>query len=223
MASPNDPGRLDLLLRARARDGEAWDEIVREHSARLKRLAELRLDSRLAGRFDPEDLVQEALTDAFRSLETYFRDQEFVSFSYWLRQHLLDRVRRVHRDHLNTAKRSVTRERACRLQPDESRTDPIAGITDPGTSPSHGLTRSETCRMVHEALGRLSEIDREVLILFFFEDYSHREIGFILALEPDVVKARQHRASCHLASLLRRTHADWCHDAYPRTRTERSA
>src|SRR4051812_39270896 len=133
----NQPDGLELIRRAGGGDRDAWDTLVREHGPHLTRLAGIRLDPRLAGRLDPEDLVQDALADAFETLDAFFPDSESVTFSYWLRQRLLDRVRRAHRDHLGTLKRDAARECPQSLDPEGSHPMGIAWVVDSGTSPSH--------------------------------------------------------------------------------------
>lgn len=215
MALLDDPQTLDLVRKARDGNEDAWRTLVDGLAKSLHRLAKLKLDPRLAARFAPEDLVQEALLDAFRSLEKFFRQACPLSFSFWLRQRLVDQIDRVHRDHCVTQKHSVRREVATRQDSSESRPDLLSVLLDPGTSPSHDLTRDEARRLVAEEISRLPDVDREILVLFSFEGYSHAEIGRILDLSPVAVTARQHRAVKHLASLLRRNHSDWCHDAFP--------
>ncbi len=216
MALLDDPETLALVKRASGGDHDAWSALVRQVESRLYRVAQLRLDRRLAARLGPEDLVQDVLVDVLRSLESFLDERNPLSFSAWIRQRLVDLIHRVHRDHLLTQKRNAGRERAVWPGPSEPQPYWLTAFIDSASSPSHCLTRDEAQRVVAEGIRNLSEIDREILGLFFFEGYSHADIGLILDLKPDAVTARQHRAVKHLGSLLRRNHADWCHDAFPR-------
>ena len=140
-----------------------------------------------------------------------------MSFSFWLRQRLLEAIRRAHRLHLGAEAGRCSKSGSAGWMPailgSMGRT--ILPIRQP--RPRTMSLCMEAFRLLHDSLGQLREIDREVLLLYFFEGLSYREIGIILCLEPDAVKSRQHRASQRLASVMRANQIDWCHDAFPRT------
>ena len=220
MKSRTDRGtrELELVRRALDQDEAAWSELVRRYHPPLLRLARRRLDSRLAGRIDPEDVVQETLTDVAGSLVEFLRDRDAVSFSTWLQQRLRTRIRRAHSSHLRTQARTVVRETAspAGVHPVPS-SDWADLLADPGTSPSGRAGRAEDRRLIAQALGRLSEGDREVLTLFFLEGHDQAAIGARLGLTPNTVAQRLHRAVARMKSFLRRDHPEWCHAIQPRT------
>ena len=105
----------DALLELAGRgDDQARQRLLERHRSRLKRMVAVRMDGRLAARLDPSDVVQEALADAARDLPEYVRSQT-MAFYPWLRQLAWDRLVRLHRDHINTQRRSVNREAAALL------------------------------------------------------------------------------------------------------------
>src|SRR6478735_6218092 len=55
-----------------------------------------------------------------------------------------------------------------------------------GTSPDEGLALAE----LERALGRLSALDRELLLLFGVEGLNHAELATILAIDPVTVRKR---------------------------------
>ena len=61
---------------------------------------------------------------------------------------------------------------------------------------------------VQEALARLSDRDREVLVLRYLEHLSTREIAAVLGLAESGVKTRQLRALQRLRDLLDDNHAE---------------
>lgn len=69
------------------------------------------------------------------------------------------------------------------------------------------VMRSETERMVQEALEKLPEKLRSVIILKEYGNLSYREIGRILHITENNVKVRVHRARNALESLLRKEEA----------------
>src|SRR5262249_2103767 len=88
-----------LFARARDGDGLALAELFARHRDRLARMIRLRLDRRLQGRFDPEDVLQEAFLTLVKRFPDYAANPS-LPFFLWLRnltgQNLID----LHRAHL---------------------------------------------------------------------------------------------------------------------------
>ncbi|MBW3540277.1 MAG: hypothetical protein KY476_08400 [Planctomycetes bacterium] len=75
----------DLIERAGRGEHQAVDELLATHRQRLRRMVAARMDPRLAARFDPSDVVQEALAHAARKLSDYLRTRP-IPFYPWLRR-----------------------------------------------------------------------------------------------------------------------------------------
>jgi RNA polymerase sigma-70 factor (ECF subfamily) len=207
-----DPGTSDLLRRAAAGDGAAWSELLALHGDMLRRTARVLLDGRLQARVDAEDVVQDALTDAFRSLETYLNDPP-LPFTVWLRQKLRDRVHRAHRDHLGAGMRSASREARLSGGPDSgSWLGALDRLAASGTTPSGKAVRAELVDQVRSALADLAPIDREVLMLLYFEGHSQPEAAAILGITPGAVRVRHHRALQRMAKALQTEAPDNRHE-----------
>ena len=69
-----DQTSKDLLVRYRAGDSRAANEIFDRYLRRLIELARKRISSKVARRIDPEDIVQ----SAYRSFFVHARDGDFV-------------------------------------------------------------------------------------------------------------------------------------------------
>jgi RNA polymerase sigma-70 factor (ECF subfamily) len=72
-----NPGSSDpevLLSRALAGDEGAFAALFNSQRERLRRLVRLRLDRRLSGRIDSDDVLQDAYLEARRRLADYARD-----------------------------------------------------------------------------------------------------------------------------------------------------
>jgi RNA polymerase sigma-70 factor (ECF subfamily) len=65
-------------------------------------------------------------------------------------------------------------------------------------APWERMTRDELARRVRLALARLSENDREVLLLRHVEGLDNQEIGYLLDLQPKTVSKRHGRALLRL-------------------------
>ncbi len=66
-----------LEKRLRKGDEQALAEIFSRHRARLWRMANFRLDGRLRGRVDPDDLLQESYLAAVKRLVHYGEEKGF--------------------------------------------------------------------------------------------------------------------------------------------------
>jgi RNA polymerase sigma-70 factor (ECF subfamily) len=202
MAPRRNPDTDVLLAQAAQGNAEARNRLLERHRPRLRQLIGLRLDRRVAARVDPSDVVQEALMDAAARLSEYLRTRS-VPFYPWLRSLALERLLSMYRWHIGRGKRSVRREE-CALPPlpDESAVELAQRLCNRGSSPSQRLARSEARAQVRAALERLSESDRELLILRHLEQLSIREIAGVLSISEGAVKVRHVRALERLRDLL---------------------
>src|SRR5262249_53299134 len=156
-------------------DGAARQQLLARHRDRLRRMVSLRLDRRLAARVDPSDVVQESLADAAARLSDYLRRRP-LPFYPWLRRLAWERLVKIRPRHLGTGMRNAAREEPGVLDlPEDSALELAKRLIDPGSSPSQRLIRAELDDRVRAALLRLSERDREVLVLRYLEQLSTKE------------------------------------------------
>lgn len=191
----------DVLLRAAAGDESATRELFQGYRDRLRRMIAVRMDPRLAGRFDPSDVIQEALMDASRRLPRYVEERQ-VQFYPWLRRLALERLIDLHRRHL-----SDKRDPACEIHPGDlpdgsvwKLADQLAAASSAG--PDAQALVEEQRRRLHDALARLSGKDREVLVLRYLEQLSIAETADVLGLQESAVKMRHLRALERMRGLL---------------------
>jgi RNA polymerase sigma-70 factor, ECF subfamily len=197
-----------LLVLAGRGDDQARQRLLERHRSRLKRMVAVRMDGRLAARLDPSDVVQEALVDAARDLPDYARNQT-MAFYPWLRQLAWDRLVRMHREHINTQRRSVNREEARVLPlPEKSALDLARRLVSSSTSPSGHLIREELRERVRSTLERMAPRDREVLVLRYLEMLTNAEVADVLGISEGAVKVRHFRALERFRGLLGDEHRE---------------
>ncbi len=191
------------IERAAAGDQQAAALLFQQFHERLLRMVRLRLDPRLRGRVDEEDVLQETYLDAARRLPDYARDRS-MTFFLWLRflaaQKLVDAARR----HLGVKKRSAEMEVSLyqRPMPDASTFELAVQLLGRHTSPSNAAIRAERQRRIQEALGEISALDREVLVLRHFEQLSNRETAEALGIGKSAASKRYVAALKRLKSVL---------------------
>ena len=171
------------------------------HRERLLQTARFRLDPRLHGRIDAEDVVQEAYIDAVKR-QTHFHDE--LSLFVQIRQIVLQTLIDVHRRHLEVKARDVKREQSVVTSGDLSRTSfTLARLLQATvSSPSAPIRRAETINKLYQALESLSEIDCEVLLMRHFEDMTNSEVAESLGINVDTACQRYIRALARLKTIL---------------------
>jgi RNA polymerase sigma-70 factor (ECF subfamily) len=197
-----DPEIERLIERASGGDPEARDQLLIRHRERLRKMVAVRMDRRLLGRFDPSDVVQDALADACQELPAYWPERP-VPFYPWLRQIAWKRLVDLHRHHLIARKRSVLREQGPEWPPpDESVVQLADRLLGTGTSPSARMLRDELRAQVRQALARLSARDLEVMVMRHLEQLAIAEIAAVLGVTEGAVKVRLVRALRRLHQFL---------------------
>ena len=187
-----------LLSQAQRGSTAARDELVDRHLEAVRALVDRRFDPKLHPRVDPSDIVQETQIEAAGRLNEYLQRRP-MPFRLWLLKTAHERLLKVERQHLRTAKRSVLREVPI---PDRSSLQLGRSLIASGTSPSRQASRQERAQRVRRVMARLSETDREMVMLRNFEGLSNLEAACLLEVEPETAKKRYARAILRLQRLL---------------------
>ena len=179
----------------RAGDDAVMAQLVDRERERLLRMVQFRLDPRLVGRLDAEDVVQEAFLEAQKRLAAFRADAK--PFFVWMRlvtqQTMVDLFRR----HVGAKMRAAGREVAA------TASGSLSGLfVGHLTSPSQAAQREELRTKVEEALASMDDIDREVLMLRHFEELSNKEAAAVLGIQENAASNRYVRALGRLKGLL---------------------
>ncbi len=184
-------GEGALLVRLRAGDDAAYEELVRAYSGRMLATA-----TRILGNpEDARDAVQDAFLSAFRAIDSFAGDSRT---STWL-----------HRIVINA---SLMKIRSRRRRPEEPidallpgflenghHSDPPAGWKEPADVL---LQKRETREMVRDFIEKLPDAYRTVLVLRDIEELDTEETARVLEVSTNAVKTRLHRARQALRTLL---------------------
>jgi RNA polymerase sigma-70 factor (ECF subfamily) len=174
------------------------------YGERLKQQIMVRLDRRLAGRVDPDDVLQEAFVDIMARLGN-FQPERNVPLFQWLRMIVQERIIATHRRHLLTGKRDARREQGWRGDgaSDESAHSLADLILVDDTSPSGRVLREERLSRLAAALEEITLTDREIILMRVYENLSNDDTAEALGIEPEAAKKRLTRAIRRLGELLR--------------------
>jgi RNA polymerase sigma-70 factor (ECF subfamily) len=193
----------DLIERARGGDRAAVNALFARHRDRLRRMVEIRLDTRLQARIDASDVIQEAFVEVVERLEEYLREPRLPLF-LWLRLVVGERLLKLHRHHLGAQMRDAAREVSLYrgALPAASSAALAAQLLGKQTSPTQAAVRAERLLRLQEALNTLDPIDREILALRHFEELSRAEAAQVLGIEEGAAAKRYVRALKRLKDIL---------------------
>jgi RNA polymerase sigma factor (sigma-70 family) len=157
-----------------------WEQVVREHSARVYRLA-----YRLSGNAqDAEDLTQETFLRVFRSLAGFTPG----TFEGWL-----------HRITTNLFLDMVRRRQRIRF---EALPDDAERLQGSAPSPEQVYVDTHLDPRIQAALDDLSPEFRAAVVLCDIEGLSYEEIAATLGVKLGTVRSRIHRGRTQLRAAL---------------------
>ena len=190
-----EPTEEQLEARLRGGDDAALGALFERHRERLQRMVHFRLDPRLVGRIDAEDVLQDAYLEAGKRLGAFRGDDK--PFLVWVRLMTQQTMIDLHRRHLGASMRNAGRE----ISAPASGT--LSGFfVGQITSPSHAVMREEVRLRIEQALDSMDAIDREVLLLRHFEELSNKEAAAVLGIQENAASNRYVRALGRLKGLL---------------------
>jgi len=148
----------DFLERLRRGDRQALTDLFQSYRDRLRRMVELRMDSRLLGRLDASDVLQDGFLDAAARLDGYLQRQELPPY-LWLRLVVGERLAICQRRHLGTKMRNVGQEVSLYREslPHASSAALASMLLGHLTSPTQAAARAELVLQVQEALNALGQ------------------------------------------------------------------
>lgn len=184
-------------------DQSALAKLFSLYRGRLWRIVNFRLDRRLAGRVDADDILQEAYLNAAQRMRRIVADNP-RSFFIWLRMIVNQTMIDVHRRHLKTQIRDASRERSIDYGFGAASTSCSLSFHLLGhlTSPSQAAVRAELSEQIDAALTTMGELDREVLALRHFEELTNSETADVLGLTEQAASVRYIRAISRLRRVV---------------------
>jgi RNA polymerase sigma-70 factor (ECF subfamily) len=163
MSADHSLSTADLLARAQRGDAEALDRLFQVCRGYLATIAQAQVQARLRAKVDASDLVQQTLLEAYRDFGR-FQGTTKGEWLAWLRRVLAHNAADFARRYHGTDKRQAGREVALEaLFP--SSAGGAAGLPAGGETPSQVLVHRERELQIADALARLPEEYRQVILL----------------------------------------------------------
>ncbi|MCA9064228.1 MAG: sigma-70 family RNA polymerase sigma factor [Planctomycetaceae bacterium] len=188
-------------------DEASFAEVFNHYRKRLRQMVVVRLDRRLCGRIDVDDVLQESFLEAFRGLTAYKDRCTTLPVFLWLRLIVGEKLLDLHRHHLGVQKRSAGREVSLQHGPVPAASSVAIAdhLMGSFTSPSHAAVRAETRQEIQDALNQMDALDREILVLRNFELLSNAEAAQELGISQQASSNRYIRALRRMKTVLERT------------------
>ena len=193
------PDPEQLLVLARAGHGPALGQLLELYRNYLTLLARLQIGRRLQGKVDSADLVQESFLEASEHFDQ-FRGTSEAELAAWLRQILVSRLAKLVRHYCTAQRRDVRLER--QLADEVEQSSRCLGLVAPGSTPSQRAVRREQSVLLADALGRLPEDYREVLVMHHLQGVPLAEVARQMGRSLDSIKKLWLRGLARLRRVL---------------------
>ncbi|MBG85978.1 MAG: RNA polymerase subunit sigma-24 [Verrucomicrobiales bacterium] len=180
----------DKQLVAAAQDGntEAFEELIFRHRDKIY----ARAFSMMRNEDEALDLSQEAWIKSWQRLKQFQGDSSFATWMTRIVINLcLDQIRRQKR------KRAESIEKLDEELGGVERQMPVVSV-----NPTAGMERGELRKRIDEAMTKLSDAHRTVLILHEFEELEYKQIAKVMGCSIGTVMSRLFYARRRMASLL---------------------
>ena len=180
----------DLVTYALNGDFVAFDKIVGLYKERLYSV----IYNMTFNHEDAADLTQDTFVKAFRSLSKFKRKSTFFTWLY--------------RIGVNMTLTHLKKKRARKffsfdqILNGEISNKEIASLSSKETSSIKKTLLNELHEKLNEALSKLSDKHRTIVVLFEIDGLSHKEIASIMKCTEGTVRSRLHYAKLQLQSLL---------------------
>lgn len=193
----------ELEEKLRTGDENALAALWNEHSLRLERMIQFRLDNRIKGRVDAADILQDAYIDAAKRIGRFASDN-FESSFVWMRLIVQQTMTDTFRKHMGAKQRDVRQE----IDPYMRGNSPDASVSialhllGQASSPSRVVAMDEVFGQIQQAIKQMDPIDQEVLALRHFEEMTNSEVAEALDIQQKAASIRYVRALKRLKGVL---------------------
>ena len=162
-----------------------------KHRERLLSVIYLRMGPNLRVRMDPEDVLQEVAIEAVNSWHTLSDEQNAGA---WLVTLARRKVARILRDQIGVAARDPRRERTIKTE---------LPLADRRSGPVTHADRKDRLELLEQAIQRLSDDHRDVILLMKIDGLSAKEVAEQMGRTENAVHLLLSRALKRLAEELK--------------------
>jgi RNA polymerase sigma-70 factor (ECF subfamily) len=166
----------DLIIQARGGDATALGQLLECFRNYLRVLADIEIGRRLQRKVDASDIVQETFLEAHRQFPNFKGELE-PQLIDWLRKILAGKLANTVRRYFGSQARDLRLEQEISYKLDQSSCVLSGWAVDSLSTPSQQAVRGEQTVIISDALARLPEKYRLVLILRHMEELPFIQIA----------------------------------------------
>ncbi|MFK7819648.1 MAG: RNA polymerase sigma factor [Planctomycetaceae bacterium] len=196
----------EQLKKLKSGGTEAVAELFSEYREKLEHMIGFRMDSRLRGRIDASDVLQEAYLKVAERVDSYLEKPD-VSFYVWMRQLTYQTLIDQHRLHFRS-KRGLGQEVSKKKSYNATTYSIVGHLIGANTTPGRAVEREEEKEQLHMALDSMEDIDREILALRHFEGLPNKQVAEILGIAITAASNRYVRAMTRLGQIMQKLNQD---------------
>lgn len=180
-----------LIKRSAKGDIDAFEKLIEAHQKTAYNIA-LKM---LRNSEDAKDISQQAFIKVFRYIDTFNFESSFKTWMYRIIVNLcIDYINKNKKNTVYSLDNPISTEKG------EIRRE----IKDDTNMPENIIEKKETKELVHNAINKLDEIHRTIIILRDIEGFSYNEISEILDISIGTVKSRIKRGRDNLRIILKK-------------------
>lgn len=163
-----------------------FNEIYKKHKARVY----FAIFKIVRNQEDAEELTTDAMIRVHKSLSTY--NEELSKLSTWITRIAINTAI----DHVRKKKLNVVPFDIISVRGDEDQTSPDHRIAFKSTelNPEEAMISNQTAKTMFGKLEKLSEVDKNVVKLHYFDGLSYDEVAAELNMPLGTIKAKLHKA-----------------------------
>lgn len=178
-----------LLERAKAGDIAAFEQLIESYQKKIFNIA-----LRMLGNYDDAgDLSQEVLIRIYKSIGSFKEQSSFSTWIYRITTNVcLDEIRK------RKNRKIISLDEEIRLEDGEMKRQ----IESEEPSPEETAEAKDLKKIVNDAIGKLSEEHRIVIVLRDLQGLSYEEIAEVLKCPEGTVKSRINRGRQALKNIL---------------------
>ena len=179
-----------FVLRLKANEDAAYDELVRTYNASIFHVAYRMLGDTA----EASDVVQEIFIKIFRNIGGFKGESALKT---WIFRIAFSEI-------LNRLRWWKSRHRSSTVSLDDQPNGNGHYVTDSGPTPDEALESKERELAIQQALRKLSSDHRSIIVLRDIEGFSYTEIADVMGVSIGTVKSRLARARGDLKKTLMR-------------------
>lgn len=201
-----------LLVQAQNGSRTSRGQLLEEFRQYLELFADRCLDPELQPKASKSDIVQQSFLEAHADFQS-FQGATREELRCWLKEIVKNNIANIRRLYQGTKKRELAREIPLTEDDDSDRTRVAPAAQDP--SPSGIASLNEEALRLEQAVQRLPEHYRDVVLLYHRDHLSFEEIATRLNKSAEAVRKLWTRAVERLAAELKTLHARPSADSPP--------